>query len=126
MPVDPALDTILEEQRRRAAIAAEAERSFIADFAVLLDQADFRRWLWFLIDNESQCRAHGMPSVSQRDGTLILDPLLSYFLDGRRSVGVGLSITAQKISPKLYLRMLTEQMGLRSAQVSPPVQTGPK
>lgn len=94
-----------------------------------MTSAQFRRWLWYLIDDPSQCKTHGLSavptSIPPGGPGLFENPIYTYFHEGRRSVGVGLEVLAQRIAPKFYLYMLNEAMGLRNQQVSPPVQVPP-
>lgn len=105
--------------------AEQARRRFVDDMSELAERPEFRRFVFHLIDSPEWCRSHGL-SAMRDSGEIETDPHKVYVAEGRRSIGVGLSVLLQRLSPQLYVRMLNEQIGLRNQQVSDPVHVPPR
>lgn len=103
----------------------KAYQRFREDFSELMKAAQFRRFLWHLIDDRDWCKAHGVPVRDPATGQPFADPLQAYYHGGRQSLGAALVIEAQRLAPEMYLRMLTETMGLRREQPGVPIQVPP-
>jgi hypothetical protein len=92
----------------------QARSRFNDDSEKLFNDPTFRRWFWYVVDSPDYCRTGSISSRSPIKGAPLLSADETFSNEGRRSVGVALVHTAQKLVPEMYVRMMTEVMGLRS------------
>jgi hypothetical protein len=106
------------EEERQPTPAEFASAQFATDFDSLLKQPAFRRWLWYVIDDPGLCGSHRITAD-------VASPNQTYLDEGRRSIGVSLTVGAQRVAPLMYLRMLTEAMNDRFNRVVVPKPEAP-
>lgn len=103
----------------------QARQQFRQDIGRLLGDPAFRRVIWHLTDSAEWCRAFGLSSVHRQTNELLLEHERVYFAEGRRSIGVELSLFVRSLDPKAYMQMLNEALGMRLRQPSAPKVIGP-
>lgn len=97
------MDPILEEQ---LSPDEQARAKFLEDFASLMGEAPFRRWLWHLIEQPTW-------AGSFHYGADFAQPNRMYFLEGKRELGMLLNQTAMAQGNENYRRMRIEAENLK-------------
>lgn len=86
--------------------AEKGRAKFLEDFAELMSQPAFRRWLWHLIEDPGWCAANACSEDTK-------DVNATFLAAGKRRVGVLLNRTAMGVADEHYKRMLIEAINLK-------------
>jgi len=99
----------LSEERWQGFNRAEKQHwhQFGVDLAEAMNQPYFRRIAMVLIDHPEWCASVGATFDAR-------NARAQDYAEGRRAVGIQLRIVLQMVAPKLFVRMLTEQMNFNS------------
>ncbi len=96
-----------DDQTDPATSAEEKEIArFLEDYMLLMDNAQFRRWLWHVVDDKLWCAAHACRENPDNVNE-------TFLIAGRRGIGVQLLVQAQKVNAKMTMNMIREAMGLQ-------------
>lgn len=77
----------------------KARARFLEDFAEMMKLAQFRRWLFHLIEDSGWCG-------SGLYGADFENPNKMYFAAAKRELGVELNMTAMAVADELYMKMV--------------------